>query len=425
MPNTSKLFERAAYIQIFNYLSRHNLLINEQHGFRAHHSTTTALLSLLDKIYYHVDQDFYVCCIFLDFSKAFDTINHTILLAKLMKSFNFSDEAVSWIASYLKDRINYVEFNGKSSQSNTINCGVPQGSILGPLLFILYINDITNCLTNGAAVIYADDSTLIFKAKSLSVLQTIVNIDLDHVLNYCNINRLKLNASKCSAMLFGKSSDTLSINCLIGANSIPIVGKIKYLGFIIDNKLNFHDHMLAICNKLRSCNGILYRLSRFIPTFYLRLIFNAIGMSHINFSSIIISNFSTKYFNILEKCYNNSGAIILKTSKSLLPNNHWFSLLSILLLKRFVFLFKVIKYEHVLSLKDLLSIRNVNYSLRHNNEFFISRFSKSSSSKAFYNWAPRFWNSLPENIKHEDDLNKFKHLCQNWILSSSFKLSIF
>ena len=415
LPNISKLFERTAHCQIVNFLNTNKLLIYEQHGFRAHHSTTTALTSLLDKIYVSVDNGFVVCCIFLDFSKAFDTINHFILLEKLKYCFNFSEAAVSWIKSYLSGRSFFVEVGDSNSNFFDLSCGVPQGSILGPLLFIMYINDIIKCLKHSDAVIYADDTSIVFKANSLSMLEEIVNHDLRNISDYCSKNRLKLNPSKCSAMIFGKYCDVSTLNFMLDNSRIEIVDKVKYLGFTVDNQLNFNEHLLNLSKKIKSCNAALLRFSRFMPRYYLRLIFNAIGMSHINFSSIIISNFSKKYFKMLEKYYYTAGAIVLNTYRYLLPNSNWFDFLQTLYLKRFVFIFNIISTDNVMSLKTSFIRRNVNYNLRNKNTYQIVRFNKTSSSKAFYIWGPRYWFLLPTHIKNSTNVNTFSNLCLDWI----------
>lgn len=197
LPNLSKILERAAYNQIMSYLSINNLLFHGQHGFRSGHSTSTATISLLNCIYAALDKDKVVCVTFLDQSKAFDVIDHKILLRKLSYQFNFSKEALKWVSSYLTDRKQCVILNGVRSSYKDVLHGVPQGSILGPLLFLCYVNDIYHCVENGNCVIYADDTTVVTIADDLVSLHSKALDDLNRIADYCENNHLMLNVKKC------------------------------------------------------------------------------------------------------------------------------------------------------------------------------------------------------------------------------------
>ena len=160
LPSISKVFEKVAYIQVYDYFMEKKLLYNSQYGFRKMHSTELAALEITDKIILHLDQGKLPLAIYLDLSKAFDTIDHSILLYKL-QYYGIHGNAIEWFKSYLSNRKQYVEINGKTSPYANITTGVPQGSILGPLLFIIYMNDIASVTDHFHSVLYADDTSLL------------------------------------------------------------------------------------------------------------------------------------------------------------------------------------------------------------------------------------------------------------------------
>ena len=159
LSSVSKVFEKAAYGQLYEYFSSHALFYDSQYGFRKYHSTDLAALELVDRIHKEIDENKIPFLVFLDLSKAFDTLDHDILLHKL-QYYGITGTALDWFRSYLTERYQYVDYNGASSSMKFLTTGVPQGSILGPLLFIIYMNDIHAVSNNLNFILYADDTTL-------------------------------------------------------------------------------------------------------------------------------------------------------------------------------------------------------------------------------------------------------------------------
>ena len=166
LPAFSKILERVMYNRLLRFLNNHNILSDNQYGFRKHHSTAYALACLYDKISSAIENKECTVGIFIDLSKAFDTVDHNILISKL-EHYGVRGTALRWLKSYLSNRQQYVEFNGVSSESLEIKCGVSQGSILGPLLFLLYTNDLCNASKVVDFIIFADDRNLFFPSKTL------------------------------------------------------------------------------------------------------------------------------------------------------------------------------------------------------------------------------------------------------------------
>ena len=186
--------------RLLDFFTKQDILNHSQFGFRKHHSTTLALIDLIDNISNSFENRDYTIGVFLDLSKAFDTINHQILLNKL-SFYGIRGLQLTWFSNYLTTRQQYVNFKGTFSQRNTIKCGAPQGSILGPILFLLYIDDILYSSTLSKFILFADDN-IIYSDKTLTTLLQKLNLELNNVSLWFKINKLVLNPKKTKFMLF-------------------------------------------------------------------------------------------------------------------------------------------------------------------------------------------------------------------------------
>ena len=197
----SRILEKIVCKQLDSFIVKHNLLYENQYGFRSKHSTLHAVISITDKIQKAIDQGYYSCGIFLDLSKAFDTVNHPILLDKL-EYYGIRGLAKQWFESYLMNRMQFVSLGSCKSDMLNISSGVPQGSVLGPILFLLYINDFSNCSTILDFHLFADDTNIFHRDKSLSNLESTINNQLSYVIDWLSSNKLTLNADKSSFIVF-------------------------------------------------------------------------------------------------------------------------------------------------------------------------------------------------------------------------------
>ena len=192
LPAFSKIFERAVYNRIFQFLVDNDILFKHQFGFRPGHSTSHALINFVNKVANAVDCQKYLAGIFLDLSKAFDTLNHEILLSKL-EAYGITGSAHQWITNYFCNRIQFVQIGNSKSDSLRQICGVPQGSILGPLFFILYINDLPACCNALEFILFADDTSIFFEHNDLDVLTSHLNVQLNNVSTWLKANKLSIN----------------------------------------------------------------------------------------------------------------------------------------------------------------------------------------------------------------------------------------
>ena len=234
LPVFSKIIERLMYNRLLKYINDNNLLYKYQFGFQKGRSTHMALIILIDKISEALENGDCVIGIFLDFSKAFDTVDQIILLQK-MYLYGIQDTTLSWFENYLSNRKQYVTYNGIKSQTEKINCGVPQGSILGPLLFLIYINDLSTVSEACMSILFADDTDMFFTGKNLKTMATVINEELIRVQEWLHCNKLSLNVLKTHYIIF--TSRNKCVNDVdIHINDAPTerVYATKFLGVQID-----------------------------------------------------------------------------------------------------------------------------------------------------------------------------------------------
>ena len=256
----SKLLEKHIHSVISDHLAETQPLSDSQWGFRRGMSTVTAVLSLTHDWLMQLDKNHEVCCIFFDFKKAFDSIPHALLLGKL-ELLNLPSFILSWLDSYLTKRLQRVVVNGVESESITVVSGVPQGSVLGPLLFLIYIDSISliQLSQNSKLVLYADD-ILLYKTILTARDYTCLQKDINHIHFWSSSNGMSFNITKCKQMLLSrKRNPTVSVPLLLNGLPLQIVNSYKYLGFIISSDLSWSNHIEYICNKAKRMLGILYR----------------------------------------------------------------------------------------------------------------------------------------------------------------------
>ena len=258
----SKIYEKTIYTRIYSYLEKYKLIYSKQFGFRGNHSVNHAIISFTEHIRSLLDRGEYVCGIFVDLEKAFDTVHHDILCEKL-EYYGLRGNVNQLIKSYLSDRKQFVSINGYDSEIKDVTCGVPQGSSLGPLLFLLYINDLRLCLSETSCGHFADDTFIVFNSKKPKTIETVINYELKKVTKWLRLNKLSLNAAKTEVIFFRSSRHSLDYDKLsIKMNGFKLtpVDYIKYLGMYIDKHLDWNQHINELTKKLNRANGILSKL---------------------------------------------------------------------------------------------------------------------------------------------------------------------
>ena len=265
-----------------DFLEQQDVLYDKQFGFRKKNSTIYALIEMIEKIKETIDNGKFGCGIFIDLKKAFDTVNHEILLKKL-EHYGIRGTMLKWFESYLGERKQFVFFNGESSDHMNIHCGVPQGSVLGPLLFLIYINDLPNVSEKLFIYLFADDTNLYYESEDLQVLESVLNRELKQLSQWLKVNRLALNITKSNFVIFHSHKRIVhhNVTLLLDKKSILEKGHIKYLGVFIDQHLNWKAHISNISKKISRNIGILYRLRRFVDLSMMKNLYYSIIYSHL------------------------------------------------------------------------------------------------------------------------------------------------
>ena len=279
LPNCfSKILERIVFNKCLSFIEKYEILNDCQFGFRTGYSTEMAITDLVDKVYKAVDQNETTLGIYLDLSKVFDTINHDILLYKL-EHYGFRGISLEWFKSYLSDRTQYVHYISYKSCTKNVTCGVPEGLILGPLVFILYANDIINTSTILNFVLFADDTTILYSHKDLANKIGMINNELQKVTDWFKANRLSINVDKTNFMIMGTPQKTFKfkndISVLLDGRCLSRVNKTKFLG-VIDVNLSFKYHVEANSKTISRNIGILNKLKYFVLKRILKCIYCSI-----------------------------------------------------------------------------------------------------------------------------------------------------
>ena len=277
-----KIIEKLMHKRLYNFLTEHNILFHNQFGFRKNNSTSYALIQITERIKESIDKHKYGCGIFIDLRKAFDTVNHNILLTKL-EHYGIRGVSLRWFQSYLSDRKQYVFHNGESSKLKDITCGVPQGSVLGPLLFLLYINDLPNISKLLDFYLFADDTNIYCTANTLDELQFKINKELKELRTWLIVNRLSLNIDKTNFVIFHPYNKPVkqTITLKLHKNAISEKDSVKYLGIMIDSTLTWQNHIDKISKKIARAIGLLYKIRPFINIKVMKTLYYSFVYPHL------------------------------------------------------------------------------------------------------------------------------------------------
>ena len=287
----SKIMEKLMASRLNIFLELHSIIYPNQYGFRAGCSTAHSLISITETIRKTIDEKKFGCGVFIDLKKAYDTVNHEILLQKL-EHYGIRDTALKWFGSYLTGRKQYVHLNGADSEIKDITCGVPQGSVLGPLLFLLYFNDLPNISNKLKFYLFADDTNIYYESDNLKDIEKTMNKELEKLHEWLCLNRLSLNISKTNFVIFharGKVKGSV-VTILINKQAIDEVISVKYLGILIDSQLTFKNHIDELSKKVSRAIGVLYKLRPYVTAKILTNVYYAIVYPFLLYGVVVWGN---------------------------------------------------------------------------------------------------------------------------------------
>lgn len=426
LPVVAKLFERVIYNQLYNYLNSNDLLVDCQSGFRSQHSTLSALLEATNTWAVNIDNGLLNGIIYIDLKKAFDTIDHELLLRKL-GHYGFDTQVLKWFESYLDSREQKCSVNGNLSEPRQISCGVPQGSILGPLLFLIYINDLPNCLVMAQPRMFADDTNITVSADNLSDLRLNLNKALTDLSVWLKANKLSLNLTKTEYMIIGSrqrikaTTDNESIIVQLESKTISKVDSTKSLGVHIDANLSWKTHVDSTSKKISSGIGALKRLRPFVSQETSTKIYKSLIEPYFDYCNGVWHNTSNELCDKLQKLQNRAVRIITKSdykasvspllkTLNLVPlSTRWKRQLS-------VTMFKILHNSMPSYLSNIFSPYSTNHNLRNiNNKLSLPKPRTDFLKRSISYSGAKLWNDLPSKLREITSLAEFKgEICRHF-----------
>ena len=442
LPSLSKIIEKLANIQIVAYLLEHNFLDPYQSAYRKNHGTQTALLKLTDDIYDIIDDSEITLLVLLDFSKAFDTVNHKLLLAKL-DILGFEKNTCDWILSYLSGREQMVRTDAESSNWSPIINGVPQGSILGPLLFTILISDMRRSIWNGSYITYADDTNLYWESEVDEINSTIdaANQVLDKVNTYCNDTCLRLNETKCKYVFIGskpsirKLNNMATNNVVINGTNLERVYNPKVLGVTFDEVLSWQKHVNLCISKAMGNFFQIYRYKKFLGREAKITLCDSIVLSQFNYCDVVYSNMDISLENKVQKIQNHCLRFIFNFPyrmkdrcdyDELRKQLKWLNMKHRRVQHGLTMIYKILNGLAPNYLRDTFTltseIHNVNTRGANNSIWINKNITSKLHRKSYTFYMAKIYNSIPENIQKSQSVNSFKQAIKRYIQSEKLVL---
>lgn len=411
----SKVLEKLMQKRLYCYLSQFDILFDLQFGFREKHSTTLALIEITDNIRNEVDKGNTVVGIYLDLSKAFDTVNHEKLLTKL---FHYGVRGIvyDWFSSYLSSRTQMTFVNQRySSSRRSALVGVPQGSALSPLLFLCYVNDIAHVLERNQIRLFADDTNVFISGNNVNDLQRKAQNSLISLNEWFLANHLSLNISKTCFSVFSKRIQENKIKLNLNGIVIPCVKSAKYLGVHLDSDLSMNNHCMFVKNKLNKITSACFYISNFINRSHIRDIYFAYVFPHIKYGIEITGSSSVKNVSILQGCQNKLLKILCQVGRYDSPTLIHDQLgifnikeLTFFNLSCFVYNQQNGLLPRVFNNYFKTNEQVMNRSHRQLQMMHVPFARLEFGRKALSYIGAKSWNSIPADIQNEETIHKFK-----------------
>jgi hypothetical protein len=404
----SKIFEKCMVTRIMDFLVKFSILSPVQFGFQSKKCTSDAVVKLVESIYESFNNKSHALSIFVDFKKAFDIVNHKILIRKL-QAYGIRGLPLNWFENYLENRKQYVRIGSSHSNTKSINIGIPQGSVIGPIMFILYINDLPNVSKLFSSVLFADDTTFTIFDNNYDNLIRSTNSELDKIKEWTIASRLSLNLNKTHAMLFTNRPHDITDQEII-FNAVPLdkCNKTKFLGVTLDNKLKFDHHISETCKKISKSIGILYKLKHCVPGDVLINLYYSLVYPYLLYCNIV---WGGTYEVHLQPLFMLQKKVlrIITDSNYLEHTDPLFYKTNILKLSD-IHNFLLAQSMFKCNIGNSLVTLNHNYNTRYRDNAVPSFQRLTVTQHSTFYTAPHVWNAIPIEIRDCKHFSKFKSM---------------
>uniref|UniRef100_A0AAQ5X7A8 Reverse transcriptase domain-containing protein n=1 Tax=Amphiprion ocellaris TaxID=80972 RepID=A0AAQ5X7A8_AMPOC len=430
LPFLSKIIEKAVFQQLNNYLTKSNSFNVFQSGFRQHHSTETALIKVINDIRLSTDSGRMTVLVLLDLSAAFDTVDHNILLNRLENWVGLSSTVLNWFKSYLKDRNYFVSIGNFTSEQTAITCGVPQGSILGPLLFNIYMLPLAQTIENNNVSYhsYADDTQIYITMSPgdhgpIQVLGKCI----EQINEWLCQNFLQLNKDKTEVMVFGAKEGRLKVSLELQSLQLKTTDQARNLGVVMDSELSFEKHIKAITKSAYYHLKNISRIKGLMSQQDLEKLVHAFIFSRLDYCNSIFTGLPKKTLRQLQLIQNSAARVLTKTKKvdhitPVLKSLHWLPVTQRVDFKVLLLVYKALNGLGPKYIRDLLTQYIPTRPLRSSGSglLLVPRVKTKHGEAAFSFYAPYIWNKLPENCRSAETLSTFKSSLKTYLFSAAF-----
>ncbi len=430
LPFIGKIIEKVVFNQLNNYLNSNGYLDHFQSGFRVHNSTETALIKIINDIRFNSDSGKISVLVLLDLSAAFDTVDHNILLERLENWLGLSGMALKWFRSYLDGKGYYVSIGEHKSKWTSMTCGVPQGSILAPLLFSLYMLPLSQIMRKNQIAYhsYADD-TQIYLALSPNDYSPIDSLCqcIDEINSWMCQNFLQLNKEKTEVIAFGNKDEVLKVNAYLDSRGQTTNNQVRNLGVILETDLSFSSRVKAVTKSAYYHLKNIARIRCFVSSHDLEKLVHAFITSRVDYCNGLLTGLPKKTIRQLQLIQNAAARILTRTRKSehitpVLRSLHWLPVTFRIDFKVLLLVYKSLNGIGPKYMADMLTEYKPNRPLRSlgSSQLEIPRVHTKQGESAFSYYAARSWNQLPEEIRCAKTLATFKFRLKTHLFSCAF-----
>ena len=407
-----------------SFINKHKILHDYQFGFRKNHGTDLALIIIMDKITQALQNKENVIGVFLDFSKAFDTVNHNILLQKLYK-YGVRGSSHQWFASYLCDRKQFVSFNNISSSLKSISCGVPQGSVLGPLLFLLYITDINNVSKVLFSILFADDTNVFVSDKNINELVVVLNRELSKLVTWLQVNKLSLNVKKAHYMVFSPPKVNQDISPItMNGEKINRVSSTRFLGVVIDDKLKWNEHILFVKQKVSKGLGIICKAKKKFSKETLRTLYYSFIYPYLMYGIVVWGSANHNVMQPLMKIHKRCIRVITLSSwkahtAELFRSTRVLQIDKVFIYSVMLFMYKFHKNKLPCILNKLFTVNNVihGHFTRQSSQLHVTASVSLLVKKSIRSRGVYLWNTMSSKININHSVHCFKNSLKSYLLN--------